>query len=344
MGRPRKRRREDDGAPTIDLSDSTGYGVTATGEASAPAQMSEMTLSQYPAENLGFDDLPLDYLGDLNNGPLAGSLFQNPDDVLGGGGLGSFPDDGQLGYGTTTAPDVEALGSTLNPQLMSPLTKSSSTNGGQGEQVSSGSGCSCLSNLYATLSSFQSLPPPSFPYSMSTLHKATIAAQEACRCELCPRQFNSALQNTMLLSTLLPLISYEYAKLLSHVDDRASRDESFVLRMGEKDRSLEDMLKHTGLVDCPMSFDLDLTPEEWRSMARKAIRRKVMGSSSTDISVLGVVNSLESRQKFWHERPILAEFQRGRSCREHGSEVGEEHTCLKMLARVKVSIEELNLC
>ena len=349
MGRPRKRRRrEDDETLTVDASNDTGCVVPVTEENSAPAQMPEMAPFRYPSEGFSFDDVPLGDLGNLTNGPLAGSILQYPNGVLGGEGLGSSPVNGQSGYGASPSVDFGATVPMFNPQLMSLPTKSlstqsSSTNNKQGEQTVSTPGCSCLSNLYTTLSSFQSLPPPSFPYSMNVLHKATDVAQGACSCEICPTQFASALQNLMLLSTLLPLISHGYAKLLSHLDERASKNESVTLRIGEHDKTLDDMLKHTGTVDCPMSFDVDLTAEEWRSMARKAIRRKVIGNAKTDLSVLGVVNSLESRQKSWHEHPILAEFQHGTSCREHGSEVGEEHTCLKMLGRVRGSIEALNL-
>lgn len=344
MGRPRKRRRrEDDEAPIVDQSNAAAYAVPGTEETSVSAQVPAMAPFRYPSEGFNFENVPLDDLGDLTNGPLAESILQYPNDILGSESLGSFHVDGQSGYDASPSVDSGATVPMLNPQIMTLPTKSSSTNDNQGEQTVSTPSCSCLSNLYATLSSFQSLPPPSFPYSMSFLHKATNVAQGACRCEICPKQFASALQNLMLLSTLLPLISHGYARLLSHLDEKALKNESVTIRIGEHDKTLDDVLKHTGTMDCPMSFDVDLTAEEWRSMARKAIRRKVIGNAVADISVLGVVNSLESRQKSWHEHPILAEFQHGTSCSEHGSEVGEEHTCLKMLARVRGSIEALNL-
>ncbi|KAL8823133.1 MAG: hypothetical protein Q9191_006148 [Dirinaria sp. TL-2023a] len=348
MGRPRKRRqREGDDVNIVDSSNNTGYTMPVTEASSASTQVPDMAPFRYPSEGFSFDNVPLNDLGDLNNGPLAGSILQYPNGVLGSEGPGSFLVDGHSGHGASAS----SSGATVpmnDPQLM-PLpaqilsTESSPAYNDQREQTVSTSGCSCLSNLYATLSSFQSLPPPSFPYSMSILHKATNVARGACCCENCPTQYASALQNLMLLSTLLPLISHGYANLLSHLDERASRTESVTMRLGEHDKTLDDVLKHTGTIDCPMSFDVDLTAEEWRSVARKAIRRKVIGNAVTDTTLLGVVNSLENRQRSWHEHPILAEFQHGKSCREHGSEVGEEHTCLKMLARVRVSIEALDL-
>lgn len=209
--------------------------------------------------------------------------------------------------------------------------------------ITSGSdgNCSCLAALYSTLSSFQSLPPSSFPFSMGALTKATKVARDACRCKQCPTQYATALQNLMLLSTLLPLIAHEYGKLLEQVDERASKGGSVTLRMGERDASIEDMQRHTFDLDCPMAFDMELSAREWMSMARKAISKKVIGPD--DASVLGVVNDLESRQKYWHEHPTLAEFQHGKACKEHGPEVGEEHTCLQMLNRVKSAVRSLEL-
>ena len=99
--------------------------------------------------------------------------------------------------------------------------------------ASSENGCKCLSSLYSTLSSFQHLPPPSFPYSMGVLTKATAVARDALRCQRCPTLYTTALQNLMSLCTLLPVIAHEYGKLLQHVDERSSRGEYINFRMGE---------------------------------------------------------------------------------------------------------------
>ena len=207
--------------------------------------------------------------------------------------------------------------------------------------VMSVSGCKCLSSLYSTLSSFQTLPPPLFPYSMNILTKATTVACDALRCQRCPLAYASALQNLMSLCTLLPLITHEYGKLLKHVDERSSKGSSIRLRMGE--HSMDQLHLHTGTWDCPMSFEAELSAAEWRSMARRVIKQRVVGSAGLGISMLGILNELEERQRDWHAKPRVAEFQHKLSCMEDGCSVDEKHTCLQMVSRTRAAIEGLGL-
>ena len=339
MGRPRKRQREGEqgDASLNDPPCDNGQGDAHTG-------MPTPAPPQYLPQDPGFDALPVDRFSDLQNGSL--NPLQDSDFFAGTNSFDSFTGQDQWPFnavqiGTFAAQATEPISNDPMGLLSGPHI--SMSNGGSGDQVATApeKGCSCLTNLYSTLSSFQSLPPTSFPFSMGALTKATRVAQGACHCEQCPTQYASALQNLMLLSTLLPLIAHEYGKLLAHIDDRASKGGTITFRMGEKEQSLEQMHMHTGAVDCPMAFETDLSTDEWRSMARKAIKRKVVGPDDT--SVQGVVDQLESRQRFWHEHPTLIEFQHGTNCKEHGPEVGEEHTCLKLLSRVKGSIEALKL-
>ena len=203
------------------------------------------------------------------------------------------------------------------------------------------SGCKCLSSLYSTLSSFQTLPPPSFPYSMNILTKATTVAYDAVRCQRCPFAYASALQNLMSLCTLLPLVVHEYGKLLKHIDERSSKECSIRFRMGEY--SMDQLHLHTGTPDCPLSFDAELSGVEWRSMARRVIKQRVMGGAGLEVSVWGLLNELDERQRDWHAKPRLAEFKHGLSCMEDSCSIDEKHTCLQMVSRVRAAIEVLGL-
>ena len=203
------------------------------------------------------------------------------------------------------------------------------------------SGCKCLASLYATLSSFQTLPPPSFPYSMNILTKATMVACDAVRCQICPFTYASALQNIMALGTLIPLVAHEYGKLLKHIDERSSKGCSIIFRMGEQ--SIDQLHLHTGTLDCPLSFDAELSAVEWRSMARRVIKQRVVGSAGLGVSVFGLINELEERQRDWHAKPKVAEFKHGLSCMEDSCSIDEKHTCLQMVSRARASIEGLGL-
>lgn len=338
MGRPRKRQREQEEGNA-----SPKDSFPETGQAGAQLDMATLMSSQSTLPDPAFDLLPGNGLFDLHDGstnvPQPSSFFADGNDV------GSLVQDDQWNpYGiqdgacasSFQAPfDHESMGFACPDKL--PCEASSENQPATAIETE----CSCLPSLYSTLSSFQSLPPPSFPFSMGVLTSATRVAQTACRCRKCPTLYASSLQNLMLLSTLLPLIAHEYGKLLAYIDDRASKGGTITFRMGEKENTPDHVQRHTGGTDCPMAFDMEMSTEEWRSMARKVIKKRVMGPD--DISVLGVLNDLESRQRHWHEHPILIEFQHGTNCAEHGPEVGDEHACLQMLTRVKHSIDALKL-
>ena len=203
------------------------------------------------------------------------------------------------------------------------------------------SGCKCIASLYATLSFFQTLPSPSFPYSMNILTKATTVACDAIRCQRCPFAYASALQNIMALGTLIPLIAHEYGKLLKHIDERSSKGCSIKFRMGEQ--SMDQLHLHTGTLDCPLSFEAELSAVEWRSMARRVIKQRVVGSAGLGVSVLGLISELDERQRDWHAKPRVAEFKHGLSCMEDRCSIDEKHTCLQMVSRARAAIEGLGL-
>lgn len=160
-------------------------------------------------------------------------------------------------------------------------------------------GCLCLGNLYSTLATFQSLPAPSFPYSMSALRKASGGGHEVVRCQTCPQSYNTAVQNAMLLGTLLHMLINEYSRLLKHIDERAASGESIAFRVGEASSCYDQ--RHTGTPDCPMAITVDLNGDEWRVLARKAVRQEVVGSVDGNESLVNLVQEMRDRQLVWHE-------------------------------------------
>lgn len=204
--------------------------------------------------------------------------------------------------------------------------------------------CTCLPDLLTSLSSFQSLPTPSFPLTLGTLEKATTLSRDAVRCEECPKTHVSALQNMMLLSTLLSLIVNEYSRLIAHIDERAAQEETITLRMG--DVSPEKMHLHTGTANCPMGFNIELSSTEWCKIARKAVRQAVVGSDhSTRESFTGVIEELNQRQTAWHTGSGRAE-QRGqcKDCaQQERSEAMRPFTCLQLVDNIGRSLQALNL-
>ena len=161
-------------------------------------------------------------------------------------------------------------------------------------------GCACLPNLYSTLALFQSMPAPSFPYSMGLLKKTTRLGHDVVGCQICPNAYNTAVQNSMLLGTLLQILINEYAKLLKYIDERSVNSDKIPFHVGEQSSLLDS--RHTRIPNCPMAISIDFSGEDWRTLARKAISQEVLGSSDSGSSLIGLVDTMKNRQNKWHER------------------------------------------
>ncbi|KAL2045332.1 hypothetical protein N7G274_002415 [Stereocaulon virgatum] len=206
--------------------------------------------------------------------------------------------------------------------------------------------CSCLPKLYAVLASFQSTPAPSFPYSMATLKKANCLGHEIVTCRVCPQAYNTAVQNSMLLGTLLQIVIYEYSKLLKQIDERSTLTDKIPFRVGEP--SLEFDSRHTGTPDCPMAVNIELSGEDWRMIARKAIRQEVLGSTGSNDGLEGLVDAMRNRQITWHER-YKSELHVAHHDHNTGASMENDgkanKICLQVafINQLKKSLEMLNL-
>ena len=208
-------------------------------------------------------------------------------------------------------------------------------------------GCSCLVSLYSTLAGFQSLPAPSFPFSIGVLRKARQCAYEVVRCQKCPEEYNKAVQNVMLLCTLLQMLIHEYAKLLKYIDERSSSGEKIAFRVGEVSSCFDE--RHTGMPDCPMAINIDLDGDEWRMLARKPIRQEVMGIDGNDECLRNLIREMRTRQAAWHGRCSSSEHahedhnndtsryeQRGETCNDICTQILHIDQLQRMLDLLKI--------
>ena len=204
-------------------------------------------------------------------------------------------------------------------------------------------GCSCLSDLYSMLARFQKLPAPSFPFSMGALKIAAALSRRVVACHHCSQTFSTALQNSTLLGTLVQLLIMEYAKLLNHIDERCKQAERIAFRLGDPSSVYDS--RHTGLPDCPMSINVDLSSDEWRTIARKAVAQEVLGNSQGSLSLVGLVQEMNDRRISWRERfstGLCTEFHT--AGHQHSSE-HPDHLCAQAvhLDNLKRSLEALGL-
>ncbi|MCJ1469103.1 hypothetical protein MMC07_007736 [Pseudocyphellaria aurata] len=333
MGRPRKRRKETGEHDQSNMEEGAGMNSQDALQDFSQDNTYASFSEPFPPVDFPFDFSASEPLPDVDIATWAAAGGMDPDPF---GEIGGFPAPIQSPTSFMNNDDI----TNLLPSTPSPLQASQPSS--QEEPTSNLPSCKCLPNLYASISSFQPLPKPSFPLTLGTLANATTLSRDVVRCKECPKTHVSALQNLMLLSTLLALIVNEYSKLLDHIDGRAAREETIVLRMGER-FSTETMHLHTGTPDCPMGFNLELSGAEWCKMARKAVKQAVIGSDhSPRDSFTSVLEELEQRQNAWH-----ATAEQHGQCKDCGqqerSDVVGTFSCLQMVNNIKRLLRGLNL-
>lgn len=287
MGRPRKRQREDEG------------NIYAAMEALGGAGNFTNRLEEDRHENQHLDDFSSHNrfdMGDLSCPKIGFDMGGYQDDTLDLQVQNSDPLSEYRAWNASQHVDGGSNYAATDPtQLQTSPSLIGHDNIGGGPTT-----CACLPNLYSTLASFQSPPQPSFPYSLGLLRNAVRLGHTVVRCQICPKTYNTGVQNVMLLGTLVQMISNEYSKLLKHIEQRSANEDKITFRVGEHSLSLDS--RHTGAPDCPMGINIDLSGAEWQMLARKAVRQGVVGSSNSTDSLMALIDAMRERQQILHER------------------------------------------
>ena len=109
------------------------------------------------------------------------------------------------------------------------------------------------------------------------------------------------------------------------------------------DMSVETLHLHTGGLDCPMGFEIELAAEEWRKLAKKVIKTEVLGKGKAPNPLINLVEQMEQRQKKWHTVGDYTE--RGHmfgDCREAMPHNSREPVCLRMIGGVRMMIDGMD--
>ncbi|KAI4147714.1 MAG: hypothetical protein LQ341_001736 [Variospora aurantia] len=323
MGRPKKRHREDDPTGRGGGIDTTGNG--GAGDTNQPLVFDPHLLSTTGTSTV--DALPWEH---ANNMALSLSM---PDDCP------AIPESSVNGSHKTSAPQTNLPVDGESYHFAEPDLTVAASPPPQDVHLT-GITCSCLSELYSMLISFQSLPSPSFPSSRAPLTRAINLARAVVRCPFCPRDFPSALQNLMLLTTLLPLVVHGYAQVLAVVHEEATQGRRITYRVGDLAQAGSQL--HTGTPDCPLGFNVELDSEEWAAMARKVLKQDIYGNGQSIDCLLSVVEELEQRQHIWH---LLQPFGQHASCSTPQSDDSHEHNpvCLQLTGHIRGAINALHL-
>ncbi|XPS75120.1 hypothetical protein M3J09_007230 [Ascochyta lentis] len=195
--------------------------------------------------------------------------------------------------------------------------------------------CPCLSLTYLTLTDLQTVPTFSFPQVIIPLRKAMRAVASLHNCPTCPLDVFSAIQNVSALASLFKAIVSRFSRVLHEVDSEAARlrdrGARKPYRIGDNDPALSHL--HTGTLDCPMGFNVELEPGVWKSLVKTALRTEMDGGGSNPMPLMRLLRETEERQVRWHaEGGLLAEERRrmwGREDCERGRTtcegLGSEH-------------------
>jgi hypothetical protein len=297
MGRPRKRRREDDAELVVE----TG---------------TEMLAANYASHDVNFDDISV-----LPN--FASYGLESPPELQdlashGNSHLFSFPETRDETI-PSPGPEYRSLRGityiclpTLRFGLHTPVdptlwyTQSSeshqlSDQGSPPDQHLMGP-CTCLSLSYLTLTELQSVSTFAFPQVIIPLRKAMDTVTSLIQCPVCPKEVFGAIQNLQSIVSLFKAIIERFSKVLDEVDAEAGRLEQSGLkkpyRIGDNSPGLQHL--HTGTLDCPMGFSIEIESGDWKKLVKTALRTEIYGGGSNTRPLNLLLKETEVRQAKWH--------------------------------------------
>lgn len=179
--------------------------------------------------------------------------------------------------------------------------------------------CTCLSIMYLTVTELQTVQSFAFPAIVIPLRKAMGVLSDLIHCPQCPKDNFTAIQNIQSIVSLCKAIVERFNKVLTDIDKEAERLEE----TGQKkpyrigDNSPENLHLHTGGIDCPMGFNIDVEPKDWKKLAKTALKTEVYGRGSNQNPLLKLISEAEQRQQRWHENAA-------NQCSDRGSLFGEQ--------------------
>ncbi|KAJ5740896.1 hypothetical protein N7493_000768 [Penicillium malachiteum] len=201
--------------------------------------------------------------------------------------------------------------------------------------------CTCLSYLYLCLSHISSIA--SFPVTNHTLCSLYIAARTArdiIRCESCPKNFASGVQNVMFCGTLLTVVADAWFRVY----------QSDPVELGMQSAP-QDYISFVLQSEDPA--------QQWTSWLRQIVRRAVIGGPvdpsvsarcKNQPALLALINEVENRQRRWHEpgvhpcpnnpfSPGVGQMMNGDDCEGKDE---KELLCFRVVGSARAVISKFN--
>lgn len=262
-------------------------------------------------------------------------------------------------------PDSEANSTTLSDQTGT---------------VSSFPSCPCLPNLYLTLSTLTTLS--SFPiaaHAIVTLQTAARTAHSVLYCGICPRKFQSGLQNVTLLGTLLIVLADAWHRVRKtppedirkgfslNISGSLDTTEPVARQLRGRER-LEwltfrhELIRNNVFADC--ESPIPPTPHSSAVTGSSHNENSQLSSPTPGTALLPLIEAMVRRQSQWHnpvtatgEFPTLMQLtdddghegsHLGMSLKEikkmeqHGRKDEYQHVCLMLVSRARSAVQGLD--
>ncbi|KAF2637062.1 hypothetical protein P280DRAFT_472579 [Massarina eburnea CBS 473.64] len=335
MGRPRKRRRDNSSEQAEQLEQAARLSKTPVTDSFELPEFNDLAVLTAFDELSGFNFR----MNDGFSGPMSPPSY--PVTTMNNG----F--ENEVAHDMNFSPD--AIDPSIDPSLWNAQPSDSSLSNVQVEHESitapqqpSTDTCSCFSLMFLAVSELQSITSFAFPAIVPHLRSAASTANTIIHCEKCPLQAFSAIQNIQSLTSLLSSLAERYHKVLSEIEAEAARAEV----AGEKkpfrvgDNSQENSHLHTGTLDCPMGFNVELEPRDWKRMCKTALKTEVLGGGGFQMPLAKLLDEFEKRQRRWHADKSMNSEERTRIFGAHDTckGRGEMAMCLRMVHSVRKMI------
>ncbi|EAT85738.2 hypothetical protein SNOG_07087 [Parastagonospora nodorum SN15] len=109
--------------------------------------------------------------------------------------------------------------------------------------------------------------------------------------------------NVASIAALCKAIVERFNKVLLVIDAEAERleqtGEKKPYRIGDNSAALQRL--HTGTLDCPLGFDIEIGAQDYKRIAKMALKTEVYGNGSNPRPLLQLIKEAEDRQQRWHE-------------------------------------------
>lgn len=156
--------------------------------------------------------------------------------------------------------------------------------------------------MYLTLTDLQSVPSFAFPQVVIPLRKAMSNLSDLIHCPQCPKEMFTAIQNIHSAVAIFKALVERFNKVLIELDAEAERlqqtGQKKPYRVGDNNPALHHL--HTGTLDCPMGFNIDLEAKDWKRIVKTALKTEIHGGGSNPRPLMDLLKEIEARQERWH--------------------------------------------